>query len=86
MLVSAKLEENKICNYKKEYVKLYSFCGEISVEKVELDVTTKTIDTGSTFKLNATITPNDATNTKLLWSSSNRSVASVDNEGKVTQV
>ncbi len=62
----------------------FSACGEISVEKIELDVTTKTIDTGSTFKLNATITPNDATNTKLLWSSSNSNVASVDNEGKVT--
>lgn len=62
----------------------FSACGEISVEKVELDVTTKTIDTGSTFKLNATITPNDATNTKLLWSSSNSDVASVDDEGKVT--
>ncbi len=62
----------------------FSACGKISVEKVELDVTAKTIEIGSTFKLNATITPNNATNTKLHWSSTSESVAIVDGDGNVT--
>ena len=41
---------------------------------------------GSIFTLTPTITPKDATNTSVLWSSSNNSVAKVDGSGVVTIV
>lgn len=46
--------------------------------------TTKTATEGTTFTLTPTITPNDAENKTLSWSSSNPYVATVDANGKVT--
>ena len=45
---------------------------------------TKTATEGTTFTLTPTITPNDAENKTLSWSSSNPYVATVDANGKVT--
>jgi len=59
-------------------------CGEIHVEKVELNTTAQTITVGDTFQLTATVTPKDATNKKIVWSSSNNEVASVNQNGEVT--
>ena len=41
---------------------------------------------GDTKTLTATITPNDADNKSVTWSSSNESTATVDQSGKVTAV
>ncbi|MPQ44220.1 discoidin domain-containing protein, partial [Clostridium tarantellae] len=56
-----------------------SIPGTIKVEGVKLDKTTAEIALGSKLTLNATITPEDATNKGVIWSSSNKSVAKVCN-------
>ena len=58
----------------------------ISVTKVELNKTSISLSVGKTTTLKATITPSNATNKTITWSSSNSAVASVDNSGKVTAV
>ena len=78
------------------YVKNYNGAGEsktttfsipISVTGVTVSPTTGTLTTaGSTLQLTATVTPANATNPAVTWSSGNTSVATVDNTGKVTAV
>lgn len=79
----------------KAYVKLDSqtFYGEVKtfttdgvpVESVSLDKTEYTFNTiGNTLTLTATVLPADATDKSVSWSSSDSSIASVDNSGKVT--
>ena len=66
-------------------------CGEkeppvISVSSVSLSKTSITIKEGSSESLSATVSPSDAQNKAVSWSSSNSSVATVDNSGRVTGV
>ena len=56
--------------------------GNIAVEGVSLNYDTLTINQGKTVSLVANISPTDASNKEVTWSSSNESVASIDN-GKV---
>ena len=58
----------------------------VAVEKVELDATEKTLKVKETFTLVATVTPEDATNKAVEWSSANNKIAKVDKNGKVTAV
>ena len=53
---------------------------------VSLSQTAATMIEGESLTLTATISPDDATNQNVVWSSSNSNVASVDSEGKVTAV
>ena len=53
----------------------------ISLDKNRID-----LPVGSTFRLEATVTPFNATNQDLIWSSSDTRVATVDNRGLVTVV
>ncbi|GHT51672.1 hypothetical protein AGMMS49982_09730 [Bacteroidia bacterium] len=53
---------------------------------VALDKTTASLAAGDTVQITATVSPNNATNPNLLWTSSNADVAIVDNTGKVTAV
>ena len=53
------------------------------VESVSLDKTSYEMTEGDEFTLTATITPENATNKNVIWSSNNTSVATVEN-GKVT--
>jgi uncharacterized protein YjdB len=53
---------------------------------VELDCQYKRIEAGKEFQLTAIITPSDATNTNVTWTSSNSDVATVDADGKVKAV
>ena len=53
------------------------------VESVSLDRTSITLTEGDTYSLTATITPSNATNKNVIWSSNNTSVATVV-DGKVT--
>ena len=58
----------------------------IPVNKVTLNKTTQTLEIGSELTLVATVSPSNATNKKLTWSSSNSEVATVDQNGKVKAV
>ena len=58
---------------------------EVPVTGITLEPTSVTIEVGQTAKLTATVSPADATNATVTWSSSNESVATVDN-GTVTAV
>lgn len=56
------------------------------VSKLQLSGTpNQVVKAGSSVRIGATVTPRDATNKKLNWTSSNSSVATVDN-GKITAV
>lgn len=49
----------------------------VCVSSVGLNASSKTIETGRSFTLSATVCPSNATNKSLVWSSSNSSVATV---------
>ena len=55
----------------------------IPVTSVTLDCTTLTLLEGESAKLTATVKPDDATQRRVIWSSSDESVATVDTHGKV---
>ncbi|MCE2617272.1 Ig-like domain-containing protein [Bacteroidaceae bacterium 14-104] len=58
----------------------------VPVEGVSLSQTSLSMITGETIQLTETINPSDASNTKVTWSSSDDSVASVNDKGLVTAV
>ena len=57
---------------------------EVKVTGVTLNKTSATLEEGKTLTLTATVKPTDATNKKVVWTSSNTAVATVDANGKVT--
>ena len=56
----------------------------ISPTSVSLDKTSLSLAIGGTGRLNETITPNDATNKTVTWSSSNSAIATVNAQGLIT--
>ena len=60
--------------------------GNIPVQSVSLNHTTLTLEQGQNSVLQATVYPSNATNPAVQWKSDNTSVATVDNNGKVTAV
>ena len=58
----------------------------VPVESVSLNKTELSLEKGNSETLTATITPSDATDKKVDWSSSNTAIATVDVNGKVTAV
>jgi uncharacterized protein YjdB len=69
-----------------------NFTGEckvsviVPVTGISLNKTTTTIPKGTNETLTPTITPEDATDKSVVWTSSNNSFATVDSTGKVTAV
>ena len=59
---------------------------QTDVAGITLNTTTMNVEKGSTAQLSATVTPSDATIPDLVWSSSDESVATVDEYGLVTAV
>ena len=59
---------------------------DINVTGIELDMTSVLADAGSTFVVKANIMPSNATNQKVIWTSSNTSIAKISSSGKVTAV
>lgn len=57
---------------------------EEKVTKISLNKSSYIIGKGQSYKLKATVKSNYSTNQKLKWSSSNKSVATVNSSGKVT--
>ncbi len=60
--------------------------GLVPVEKITLDHTDAALKTGETVTLQATVTPDTATNKEVTFTSSDESVAKVDEHGVVTAV
>lgn len=56
----------------------------IRVTEITLNYTSASMVAGDTKQLSATISPSNATDKTVSWSSSNTSVATVDNNGKIT--
>ena len=57
---------------------------EIAVEGISLNIQNITLKIGETTTLEASITPDNATNKNVIWSSEDIDIASVDEDGKVT--
>ena len=66
--------------------KLYTYSSGNSVTSVKLNKTTMSMTKGGTATLTATVSPSDATDKSLIWSSSNTAVAKVSQNGVVTAV
>ena len=62
------------------------FTSNRFVTAIKLDKAAATIKVNESLKLNATITPANATNKTLTWTSSNAHIAAVDNSGNVKGV
>ncbi len=58
----------------------------VSITHITLSQSSVTLIEGETITLTATVTPDDATDSSVTWSSSAPSVATVDNTGKVTAI
>jgi hypothetical protein len=59
---------------------------DLLVASITLSQSSATLTEGETLTLTATVTPDDAANQSITWSSNNPSVATVDNAGKVTAI
>ncbi len=60
--------------------------SETEVSEVTLDKTSEVLNIGETLQLTATITPDNATMKSVTWSSSEQTVASVDENGLITAI
>jgi uncharacterized protein (TIGR02145 family) len=68
---------------------VFSSCSEegqqeIAVTDISLDKTTLTLTVGNDYTLKAMVLPKEATNKEITWTSSNQTVATVDDKGVVT--
>ncbi|MBR4166290.1 MAG: Ig-like domain-containing protein [Bacteroidales bacterium] len=59
---------------------------EVPVTGVQLTPSAASVEVGETVSLTATVLPSDATNKVVAWTSTNPSVAAVDNNGNVTGI
>lgn len=59
---------------------------EVPVTGVQLTPSSASLEVGESVSLTATVLPSNATNKAVAWTSTNSSVASVDNNGKVTGI
>lgn len=81
------LGENILSGTDYENIVLFKLDSSYAnVSSVKLNVTSKTLKKGQSIKLSAVISPNNASNKTLIWTSSNAKVAKVDSTGKVTAV
>ena len=60
--------------------------GSVSVTGVELNKTSLRLELDSTSQLTATVLPTNATNQKIIWTSEDSTIASVDGNGLVTAI
>lgn len=64
----------------------FTACGDVPVESLVLSNTELTINVGNASAVSCTVLPEDATDKTVNWSSSNNSVATVNNVGVITAV
>ena len=77
---------DKAGNVTEKTVNVYYNDKVISVTGVSLDESSITLDVGGSKTLTATVTPDNATNKKVRWTSDNETVATVSEDGVVTAV
>ena len=77
---------DKAGNRTEKTITVYDGTYVIPVTGVSLDESSITLDVGGNQALTATVTPEDATNKKVRWSSDNEAVATVSEDGVVTAV
>lgn len=78
--IIAKWKEDKKDENKTEEVK----GNDVSVEGISLNKTSLSLNKGNTETISATVSPNNASNKNITWTSSNTTVATVDGNGKIT--
>lgn len=79
--------EKRVCSKcGAEETRAISKLEPVQVTDVELDIAQKALNVGDTFTITATVKPDNATDKSVTWSSSNTSVATVDENGVVTAV
>ena len=77
---------DKAGNVTEKTVTVYDGTYVVPVTGVSLDESSITLDVGGNQTLTATVTPEDATNKKVRWTSDNETVATVSEDGVVTAV
>lgn len=92
----AKLEGNKLVAVSDGSTKITATSGIVKtsakvtvttkVEQITLNKTEGTLTVGNSVTVTATVTPDNATNATVNWTSSDEKVATVDSNGKVTAV
>lgn len=92
----AKLEGNKLVAVSDGATKITATSGIVKtsakvtvttkVEQIALNKTDGVLTVGNSVTVTATVTPDNATNTTVNWTSSDEKVATVDSNGKVTAV
>lgn len=92
----AKLEGNKLVAVSDGTTKITATSGIVKtsakvtvttkVEQITLNKTEGTLTVGNSVTVTATVTPDNATNDTVNWTSSDETVATVDSNGKVTAV
>lgn len=92
----AKLEGNKLVAVSDGTTKITATSGIVKtsakvtvttkVEQIVLNKTEGVLTVGNSVTVTATVTPDNATNTTINWTSSDEKVATVDSNGKVTAV
>lgn len=80
-VITVKSQENNEINAQCKVI-----VNPINVSSIKLDEESKTIRLGESFKLTATIEPQNATNKEIKWQSSNSNVVIVDNTGNIKAV
>ena len=79
--------EKRVCSKcGAEETRAISKLEPVAVTSVKLNKSSKSLTIGDNFTLTATVKPNNATDKSVTWSSSNTSVAMVDENGVVTAV
>ncbi|MBQ4546680.1 MAG: InlB B-repeat-containing protein [Oscillospiraceae bacterium] len=79
-------ENGKTGSKQVNFTVVDSSSSNVSVKGVSLNYSAVDLDVEETVQLTATITPSNATNKSVTWSSSNTSVATVSSSGVVTAV
>ena len=77
---------DKAGNVTEKTATFYDGTYVVPVTGVSLDESSITLDVGGNQTLTATVTPEDATNKKVRWTSDNEAVATVSEDGVVTAV
>lgn len=78
------LKDGQLQTYSSRWEPIWPAPEPVAVTGVSLNESSATIQTEGTLQLTATVTPSDATDKKVTWSSSNDSIAHVDSNWLVT--